>query len=545
MTFGYRNEEEVLEWLSEESEDSPEFGEEPVWVPHVDEDGAEGWKNTETGEVVYADEPPGEPVENYEDFVKSWIPYEGPQGGEGWRNVDTGEVIYQVEPPGERLDEESEPTEIVTALSDPSAGRGSDQVVRDATQLYSEWSLGNISDEEFEELSEELLDEYGIREPDTSSEVTEQVYDLLEEYEKDPAQINTGECRDFASYIESQIEDAEMVDSTDMGELEGHVSHYWVEHDGKFYDPEVPEGVEDWRELPFFRRNYGDSTLEQYELEDGEIVPTDDVEKERIYVDDPSQVPEWAEVQEGERGGYYYETEPHKALGEAGNYTPGEPQPFNDPDNIVAEADGEDIGLSNAGANADNIAVVEMGSGSRCVKKGSVSPQFGQNEIFGAAIMEALGIKSHKPYYDRDDETMLAPVIEGTEVLREKEPEDVDLEQYKEVGAACVLMGVFDPKPTNMLADEDGNVYMIDMEFTGDSSIQNDQMWSMLEWEANGPFEPPIFEREEILDKASELAEKIDPDDIRKLANELDLNHYRAQESVDQIVENIKELRNR
>lgn len=36
--------------------------------------------------------------------VKSWVPYTGPQGGSGWRNTDTEEVVYDDEPPGEVVD---------------------------------------------------------------------------------------------------------------------------------------------------------------------------------------------------------------------------------------------------------------------------------------------------------------------------------------------------------------------------------------------------------------------------------------------------------
>lgn len=34
---------------------------------------------------------------------KSWIPYTGPEGGEGWKDADSGEVRYQQDPPGETL----------------------------------------------------------------------------------------------------------------------------------------------------------------------------------------------------------------------------------------------------------------------------------------------------------------------------------------------------------------------------------------------------------------------------------------------------------
>jgi hypothetical protein len=35
---------------------------------------------------------------------KEWVPYEGPRGGDGWRNTDTQEIVYDDDPPGERGD---------------------------------------------------------------------------------------------------------------------------------------------------------------------------------------------------------------------------------------------------------------------------------------------------------------------------------------------------------------------------------------------------------------------------------------------------------
>lgn len=32
---------------------------------------------------------------------EEWVPYEGPRGGEGWRNTDTNEIVYDDDPPGE------------------------------------------------------------------------------------------------------------------------------------------------------------------------------------------------------------------------------------------------------------------------------------------------------------------------------------------------------------------------------------------------------------------------------------------------------------
>lgn len=43
---------------------------------------------------------------------KQWVPYHGPEGGEGWQDTETGEVVYQNSPPGEI----AEPAEAVEAL---------------------------------------------------------------------------------------------------------------------------------------------------------------------------------------------------------------------------------------------------------------------------------------------------------------------------------------------------------------------------------------------------------------------------------------------
>ena len=39
---------------------------------------------------------------------KEWVPYEGPRGGTGWRNTQTDEVVYDDEPPGETAESVTE-----------------------------------------------------------------------------------------------------------------------------------------------------------------------------------------------------------------------------------------------------------------------------------------------------------------------------------------------------------------------------------------------------------------------------------------------------
>ena len=68
----------------------------------------------------------GENPEVYQkqDDEGGWVPYEGPQGGEGWEHTETGEVVYTDEPPGEMAEwvEDGQLREGVASLDDVNAG---------------------------------------------------------------------------------------------------------------------------------------------------------------------------------------------------------------------------------------------------------------------------------------------------------------------------------------------------------------------------------------------------------------------------------------
>jgi len=56
--------------------------------------------------------------------TKAWIPYEGPRGGSGWQDTDTGEVVYGDRPPGETVAEDEFAEAMVEAgLSEGHAER--------------------------------------------------------------------------------------------------------------------------------------------------------------------------------------------------------------------------------------------------------------------------------------------------------------------------------------------------------------------------------------------------------------------------------------
>lgn len=87
---------------------------------------------------------------------------------------------------------------------------------------------------------------------------------LMEEYGfTTPAEINNGECGEFADLLMKALgEDSGAqlcivpLSASIEHDLDGHV---WVLHSGRHYDSETPDGVTDWRQLPFYKRNYARS----------------------------------------------------------------------------------------------------------------------------------------------------------------------------------------------------------------------------------------------------------------------------------------------
>lgn len=90
----------------------------------------------------------------------------------------------------------------------------------------------------------------------------------------DPYEINNGQCEDFAMALIEELggyreinkactkglTEFDVCNFTDFGDLPSHV---WVWFDGKHYDAECPEGVEDWRKLPLFAKIWDEPDLKE------------------------------------------------------------------------------------------------------------------------------------------------------------------------------------------------------------------------------------------------------------------------------------------
>lgn len=94
-----------------------------------------------------------------------------------------------------------------------------------------------------------------------ADQISRIIRELIREWGQTPYDINNGPCEDFAlevmdrsglRYGPPSWEIYE--DSTDGVALPGHV---WVVYGDRNYDAEAPDGVDDWRDLPLFRRIRG------------------------------------------------------------------------------------------------------------------------------------------------------------------------------------------------------------------------------------------------------------------------------------------------
>ena len=97
--------------------------------------------------------------------------------------------------------------------------------------------------------------------PAAEDRISRIIRELIQEWGRSPYDINNGPCEEFAMEVidRSGLPYAGPTweiyeDSTDGVALPGHV---WAVHGGRNYDAEAPDGVDDWRDLPLFRRIRG------------------------------------------------------------------------------------------------------------------------------------------------------------------------------------------------------------------------------------------------------------------------------------------------
>lgn len=91
----------------------------------------------------------------------------------------------------------------------------------------------------------------------TETDITSVIHCVVADMGDDPYEINSGRCEELMQRVLKAVPEAEercsaMVLDDPMHPVYG--GHVWVYHNGKHYDAEAPDGVTDWKDLPFMQR---------------------------------------------------------------------------------------------------------------------------------------------------------------------------------------------------------------------------------------------------------------------------------------------------
>ena len=148
--------------------------------------------------------------------AKSWIPYRGPQGGEGWQNTDTGEVLYDDEPPGEIIGADEFVEAAVEAGADPDEvrrvaeqelgadGPDPDEMERRVSELVERAdrsSLSRNADETLDSASSKLARRAN------DAEAVERIFEHTNRYNDTSGRTGLGEGRASFSTVASSGHD--------------------------------------------------------------------------------------------------------------------------------------------------------------------------------------------------------------------------------------------------------------------------------------------------------------------------------------------------
>jgi hypothetical protein len=89
--------------------------------------------------------------------------------------------------------------------------------------------------------------------------ITTTILNLLKEFDESPEEINNGLCADFADIIWRECDLSSEISFCDNENLTNGAEEYihtFIKYKGLYYDSEAPYGVEDWKNLPTFKRIY-------------------------------------------------------------------------------------------------------------------------------------------------------------------------------------------------------------------------------------------------------------------------------------------------
>jgi hypothetical protein len=84
--------------------------------------------------------------------------------------------------------------------------------------------------------------------------ITDAIIELVRAYGYSAEEINDGQCWDFAEDLQKLFPEGEVQDNRTLTGRDEGWDHAFFRLDGRYYDSETPNGVDDWMQLPCCQR---------------------------------------------------------------------------------------------------------------------------------------------------------------------------------------------------------------------------------------------------------------------------------------------------
>lgn len=266
------------------------------------------------------------------------------------------------------------------------------------------------------------------------------------------------------------------------------------EVDLESYDPEIPHN-EEWKDssnegitkqLKQLLALYDDVEIKKDKQKSVQFFDgSDGIWKRRIYINERTDAPEWADVQEGERGGLYYET----AGTSEGQAQFGAPELSNPPkklstDYAIDSNDLRDTPDNQKGRYASTMEVHYHEDGTTVYTK-SGEPDHMISESMSDTVLKSMDVNAPMTMYNQETGQIQKEGIDGYTVgqvtgsaykfnhmkddkVYEMQDEGVfDEDSYYEAVAGMIITGNDDLNAGNLLSDEGGHFWIIDNDNLG------------------------------------------------------------------------------
>ena len=88
-------------------------------------------------------------------------------------------------------------------------------------------------------------------------EIKQAILNAIDQIALSPIEVNSGRCEDLMQLVCDTVEDADWLGTEEVEDkLEGYhwIGHVWIVYQGKHYDAECIDGVDNFLDLPIFQK---------------------------------------------------------------------------------------------------------------------------------------------------------------------------------------------------------------------------------------------------------------------------------------------------